>query len=96
MASQRKSRLTQHEIDAIARAIADPRRFAILQQVAAQPGMPCAALEEHDSISPATISHHMKELSEAGLIEILREGRTANLTLCREKWQAYLDHLAQL
>jgi ArsR family transcriptional regulator len=91
-----KSRLTQDQFDAIARAVADPRRFAILQQVAAKSCTPCSSLSEHDCISPATISHHLKELSEAGLIDIVREGRTAQLTLRRDTWQSYLDQLATL
>ena len=49
-----------------------------------------------NAISPATISHHMKELQEAGLIEIEREGRTAKLSLRRDIWGAYLDQLGQL
>ena len=47
---------------AIGRALADPHRFAILQQVAAAEGMPCARLQEHAVLSPATISHHTSDL----------------------------------
>ena len=82
--------------EAIARAMADPRRFAIVKQVAAAAGagLPCSMLEVHEAISAATVSHHMKELSEAGLIATQREGRGANLFLRREVWDAYLKRLA--
>ncbi len=96
MSAVRKSRLSQDEIDAIARAVADPRRFAILQQISSGAVTPCSKLNEHNCISPATISHHLKELQEAGLIDIAREGRTANLSFRRDVWQAYLDRLGQL
>ena len=96
MPTARKTRLSQEQFDAIARAVADPRRFAILQQIARKPCMACGALEEHNHISPATISHHMKELHDAGLVEIAREGRNANLSLRRDIWQAYLDALGSL
>jgi len=89
--------LDDEQFRAISRALADPRRFAILQQVAALPdGIGCGALEEHAQISPATISHHLKELTDAGLVTVEREGRCANLTLRRPVWQAYLKRLGRL
>jgi ArsR family transcriptional regulator len=90
------STLSEEQFHSISRALADPRRFAILRQVAAKDGTACCTLQEHEMISPATISHHLKELSEAGLIEIERHGRTASLFLRRGVWQAYLERLAAL
>ncbi|MEO6801775.1 MAG: helix-turn-helix domain-containing protein [Granulicella sp.] len=88
--------LTDEQFQAISRALADPRRFAILQQVAAEDGLACSGLREHECISPATISHHMKELHDAGLVEIRREGRSAKLFLLRPVFDAYLKRLAAL
>jgi ArsR family transcriptional regulator len=89
--------LTDEQFHAIARALADPRRFAILQQIAAAAScMACSALQEHEVISAPTISHHLKELSEAGLIRMEREGRTARLSFCRPTWQAYCERLTAL
>ena len=88
--------LTDEQFQSIARALADPHRFAILEQVAAADGMACSRLHAHDTISPATVSHHMKELSEAGLVEIRREGRDAYLSLRRPVLDAYLKRLACL
>jgi ArsR family transcriptional regulator len=99
MAKKRGSRgvaLSEEQFHAIGRALADPRRFAILRQVAAADGMACSKLDEHEVISPATISHHLKELNEAGLLEVERQGRCANLYLRRPVWQAYLDRLSSL
>ena len=88
--------LSEDQFQLIARALSDPRRVAILQQVGACEGMECSALREHESISPATVSHHMKELSEAGLIEIKRVGRGANLSLCRPVLDAYVRRLSSI
>ena len=88
--------LTDEQFHAISRAIADPRRFAILQQVAASNVITCGALNEHQNISPATMSHHIKELVEAGLIDSERDGRVMNLTLRRPTWTAYHQRLAAL
>lgn len=95
MAKGRKH-LSDEQMQAIARALADPRRFAILQQIARQDRTACGSLAEQQVLSPATISHHLKELSEAGLVEVQREGRCASLTLHRDIWNAYLEQLAKL
>jgi ArsR family transcriptional regulator len=91
-----RKHLSDVEMQTIARAIADPRRFAILQQIARHDSTPCASLDEQQILSPATISHHLKELTDARLIEIQREGRCASLTLQRDTWNAYLAQLGKL
>ena len=42
------------------------------------------------------MSHHIKELVEAGLIGSERDGRVMNLTLRRPIWTAYHQRLATL
>lgn len=88
--------LTDEQMQEISQAIADPRRFAILQQIANASTCACSAVRESHDISAATISHHLKELSDAGLIDVEREGRTAALSLRRDIWSAYLGRLAKL
>lgn len=95
-AQKKKITLTDEQFAAISRALADPRRYAILRQVAARDSIACYSLAEHEVISPATISHHLKELTEAGLIEVEREGRTANLRMIRPVFDAYLARLSAL
>lgn len=90
------ARLTAEQLQAIAHAIADPRRFAILQQIASQDELPCTDLHARGLLAPATISHHIKVLSEAGLLHLAREGRGMRLSLDRETWTAYVHQLAQL
>lgn len=92
-AAGKRVTLSDEQFHAISRALADPRRFAILQQIAAAATVPCGTLHEHETISPATISHHVKELSEAGLIKMERQGRCANLSLCRSVFAAYVKRL---
>ena len=88
--------LSLEQIQAISRSLADPRRFAILQQIASTESLLCSGLDVQTSISPATISHHLRELQEAGLVEAQRQGRSMCLSLRRSVWNAYLRHLQQI
>jgi hypothetical protein len=55
--------LSEEQFQAIARVLGDARRLAMVEQIAGSEGMECSALHVHEFISPATVSHHMKELA---------------------------------
>ena len=61
----------------IAKALADPRRFQILEEIANCREVGCQRLCEQFPVAQPTMSHHLKELARAGLIEPWREGQFA-------------------
>src|SRR4051812_30340052 len=61
----------------IAKALADPRRFQILEMIANCREVGCQRLCEQFPVAQPTMSHHLKELARAGLIEPWREGQFA-------------------
>jgi ArsR family transcriptional regulator, arsenate/arsenite/antimonite-responsive transcriptional repressor len=91
------ARLTRARRAAILRALADPRRFELLERIA-KAGCPlsCTQARQALPISAATLSHHIKELESAGLIHIERQGKFHFMTLRPGVLQTLADSLAAL
>ena len=77
----------------IAKALADPRRFEILEHIAKQSEVGCRRLCGCFPVRQATISHHLKELASAGLVESRRDGQFVYYRTRPEVLEMYMSEL---
>lgn len=86
------------ELDAyvtIAKALADPTRLRILQLIGSAEEYACTALEKQVPVSKSTISHHVRVLNHAGLVDVRREGKYFHYRLRREAVERYLPRMLE-
>lgn len=77
------------------KALADPTRLRLLSLIQAQPGGEACVcnLTEPLGLSQPTVSHHLKVLREAGLVEREQRGSWAYFRVLREPLGALRDLL---
>jgi ArsR family transcriptional regulator len=88
--------MDRQQFHRIGKALADPRRYEILTRIAKCGELACSDVRCELPISAATLSHHVKELVNAGLVEVRREGQFAHMKLRRKVWRGYLAQLGKL
>ena len=83
-----------NQFQRIAKALSDPRRFEIFEQIAmAGDDLCCGAIVERFPVAQATVSHHLKELTDAGLVEIRPEGQFRYFRARCEVLTQYIEEL---
>ena len=79
-----------------AKALAHPARIAILQLLIKKQSCICGDIVEELPLSQSTVSQHLKELKEAGLIKGDIEGAKVCYCIDEKEWEVarlYLDKL---
>jgi ArsR family transcriptional regulator len=82
------------EIAALFKALADPTRVAIVNRLAAAEEACVCDLTAAVRLSQPTVSHHLRLLREAGLIEVERRGTNAYYRVVPEAIERLRDVLA--
>ena len=79
----------------VARALGDPTRFDLLRRIAEREEICCRDLTALSGLSQATISHHLRILSEAGLVTSRRAGQFSYFRVRPEGLRSYGRSLAR-
>ena len=77
----------QERLARIAKALGHPARISIMQFLAAREDCYFGAIHEELPISKATVSQHLKELKEAGLIQGTIELPKVKYCINPENWR---------
>jgi|SRR6202167_3391715 ArsR family transcriptional regulator len=88
--------MDRSEIEKISKALADQTRLKIFEAISASGHMNCGQIVSLRGVTPATVSHHLKILSEAGLIACQREGQFVYSHAVPETIAAYTRALAKI
>ena len=83
-------------IEKISKALADETRLMIFEAISRQKHMNCGEIVLLQGVTPATVSHHLKILNEAGLVECRKEGQFVYSQSVPGVVQEYTRALAKL
>ena len=88
--------MNRSKVEKISKALADETRLKIFEAISANDRMNCGDIVSMRGVTPATVSHHMKILSEAGLIACRRKGQFVYSEAVPETIAAYTRELAKI
>lgn len=89
--------LTFKQIERISKALGDMNRLKILNYLSDKGGCgECSDLGSVVDLAQPSISHHIKILSDAGLIDSEKEGRNLKYTLNKDVLTDYIKGLEGL
>ena len=82
------------QIEKIAKALGDINRLKILEYMSGQGGfIQCAQIMCLTELAQPSVSHHIKTLTEAGLISPEKEGRSHSYILNKALLKEYLKEI---
>lgn len=84
------------KVEQISKALADGTRLKIFEAISRKDRVNCGQIVSLRGVTPATVSHHLKILSEAGLIACCREGQFIYNRAVPETMEAYTRALAKI
>lgn len=87
--------LRDNKIAGYAKALAHPARVAILRFLLSKQSCICGDIVDELPLSQSTVSQHLKELKEAGLIKGEIEGRNVCYCINEKEWAIAAKYLQQ-
>jgi ArsR family transcriptional regulator, arsenate/arsenite/antimonite-responsive transcriptional repressor len=89
-------KMRDDEVAQIGKALGDPNRLAIYTHIAQSDELFCGEMHAKQAISAPTLSHHLKVLTDLGLIAFRKDGLNVYYRVVPEKFAAYLRYLTKI
>jgi ArsR family transcriptional regulator, arsenate/arsenite/antimonite-responsive transcriptional repressor len=83
-------------IEKISKALADQTRLRIFEAISGTRRMTCGEIVSLRGVTPATVSHHLRILSEAGLITCRRKGQFVYSEVIPQTVKEYAQALGKM
>ena len=87
--------MNEAKIAFICKALGDSNRLKIIEMLSDGEKCGCKLLEAFEITQP-TLSHHMKILSDCGLVNVRKEGKWAHYSLCCETLREFKAFISSL
>jgi ArsR family transcriptional regulator, arsenate/arsenite/antimonite-responsive transcriptional repressor len=84
------------QVEKVSKALADETRLMIFEAISAGKEMNCSEIVAMQSVTPATVSHHLKVLLDANLIECRRFGQFVRSRVIPETIDEYTKTLSRI
>jgi DNA-binding transcriptional ArsR family regulator len=88
--------MDRSQVEKISKALADETRLRIFEALSAAGRMNCGEIVSMRGVTPATVSHHLKILNEAGLVVCRRRGQFVFSEPVPKTIAAYAKALAKI
>ncbi|WP_214073147.1 helix-turn-helix transcriptional regulator [Mucilaginibacter sp. dw_454] len=84
------------QMSSLAKAMSHPARIAILRILAQRNNMTCGEIVELLPLAQATVSHHLKDLVDVSMINLIHEGKKSLYELNAKTWNAFSNDFSGL
>ena len=88
--------MDRKQIERISKALGDQTRLKIYETIASRSDMTCGDIVNLQGVTPATISHHLKVLGDAGLINCVKQGQFVHSRVVAATIEGYTAALRRL
>ncbi|MES2731827.1 MAG: metalloregulator ArsR/SmtB family transcription factor [Bacteroidota bacterium] len=74
----------------VAKALGDRHRLVILHEIFLKGSVTITQAQELSNLAQPSVSHHIKQLTECGLVDASKIGRVVHLQLNRKKMDEFI------